>query len=78
MAAISLSINRGVDGLKGSADFTVGTLAPNANDIELRFNTTDANSAAITMKDVIKALMAFERAVETLDSNVNVITIPTI
>lgn len=77
MAAISLSIKRGVDGFKIS-DFTVSTLAPNANDIELRFNTTDANAAAVTMKDVVKALEAFERAVTTTDSNVNVITIPTI
>jgi len=77
MAAISVSIKRGVDGFKIS-DFTVGTSAPAANDIELRFNTTDSNSAAITMKDVQKALDAFERVITTGDSNVNVIAIPTI
>lgn len=77
MAAISVSIKRGVDGFKIS-DFTVGTLAPNANDVELRFNTTDANAAAMTMKDVQKALDAFERVITTGDSNVNVIAIPTI
>jgi hypothetical protein len=62
MAAISLSVNRGVDGFKIS-DFTVGVLAPNANDVELRFNTTDANAATVTRKDLVQALEAFTRAV---------------
>jgi hypothetical protein len=77
MAAISLSIKRGVDGFK-ITDFTVGTLAPGANDFELRFNTTDANAKAVTMLDVKKAIEAFIRATQTTDSTVNIITIPTL
>ena len=64
MAAISLSTTRGVDGFKIS-DFTYGTLAPNANDVELRFNTTDANSVVLTRLDIIKILEAFTRALES-------------
>ena len=78
MAAISLSIKRGVSGLKGSADYTTGTSAPGANDFEFRFNTTDANGAAITIKDCKLALEAFIHALERTDTNVNVITIPTL
>jgi hypothetical protein len=64
MASISLSIKNGVDGFKVS-DFTVGTLATNANDFELRFNTADANSNVITIKEVTIALMAFQRAIQS-------------
>lgn len=64
MAAVSYSISRGQSGTK-ITDFTHGTLTPNANDIELRVNTTDANSAAMTVKDVILALEAFKRAIES-------------
>lgn len=64
MAAVSLSIQHGVQGLKIS-DFTVGTLATTAGtDFEFRFNTTDQLSNAITRKDVIVALLAFIRAIE--------------
>jgi hypothetical protein len=63
MAAISLSLNRGVDGFKIS-DFTVGTSAPGAGDIELRYNTTDTNSKNLTRKDVILACEAFRRVLE--------------
>ena len=45
--------------------FTSGTLAPNANDIELRVNTTDANGKALGRKDIVIGLKAFERAVES-------------
>jgi hypothetical protein len=62
MAAVSYSISRGQNGFKVS-DFTRGTLAPGANDIEIRINTTDANSAPMTVKDIIIALEAFERGV---------------
>jgi hypothetical protein len=64
MAAISLSIKRGNDGFRIDS-FTVGVLAPNADDLEFRYNTTDANSATITRKDVVQALEAFIRAVES-------------
>jgi hypothetical protein len=63
MAAFSYSIKRGVDGFS-QVNFTHGTLAPNADDIELRVNTADANAAAMTIKDIIKALEAFERAIQ--------------
>ena len=64
MAAVSFSIKRGKDGFKIS-DFTIGTLAPNADDFEVRINLTDANSVNVTRKDVIIALEAFERAIES-------------
>lgn len=64
MAAISLSIQHGKDGFKIN-DFTVGVLAPGANDFEFRFNTADANSNVLTKKDILIALEAFERAVES-------------
>jgi hypothetical protein len=63
MAAVSYSINRGVDGFK-ITDFTHGTLTPNANDIEVRVNTTDLNGAALKVKDVVIALEAVIRAIE--------------
>lgn len=62
MAAVSYSINRGASGLKQS-DYTHGTLAPNANDIELRINTTDANGAALKTTDILKALEQFKVAI---------------
>lgn len=64
MAAVSYSINRGQDGFK-ITDFTHGTLTPNANDIEVRVNTTDANSAALKVKDVVIGLKAVIRAIES-------------
>jgi hypothetical protein len=63
MAAVSYSINRGVDGFK-QTDFTHGTLAPGANDIEVRVNTTDLNGAALKVKDVVIGLKAVIRAIE--------------
>ena len=62
MAAISLSLARGEGGFKIS-DFTIGTLAPNADQIELRYNTTDGNGANVTREDIVLALAAFERAI---------------
>ena len=62
MAAKSYSINRGAGGFKIS-DFTHGTLVPNANDIELRINTTDQNGAAMLTRDIVKALRQFEAAI---------------
>jgi hypothetical protein len=63
MAAISASINRGLDGFRIDS-YTVGVLAPGANDIEFRFNTTDALGQPVTRKDVITALEGFIRVVE--------------
>ncbi len=61
MAAISLSMKRGAAGFTGS-DFTAGTLAPNADDIEIRINTTDAAGGAVSRLDVRLFLVAIERA----------------
>lgn len=58
MAAVSYSLTRG-SGMRIS-DFTHGTLAPNAGDIELRVNTTDANSVLMTVNDIIQALEKFK------------------
>jgi hypothetical protein len=63
MTAVSLSLSRGVDGMKIS-DFTVGTSAPGTGDVELRFNLTDTNAKALFEKDVILAVKAFIRALE--------------
>lgn len=63
MTAVSLSISRGAEGMRIS-DFTVGTSAPGAGDIELRFNLTDTNSKALWEKDVILACKSFIRALE--------------
>ena len=64
MASVSFSLKRCVDGFKIS-DFTVGALAPNADEIELRVNLIDANGVNLTRKDVVKALEAFERVMES-------------
>lgn len=60
MAAVSVSITRGLDGSKIS-DFTPDTQVPNAGDIELRVNLLDGQSKAVTRKDVYIALKAFQR-----------------
>lgn len=60
MTAVSFSISRGVGGFKMS-DITVGTSAPGAGDIELRFNVLDTNSKNMNDKDLILALEAFRR-----------------
>jgi hypothetical protein len=62
MAAVSFSIKRGNDGFHIS-DFTYGVLAPNADDVELRINTTDSNGVVLTRKDVFQILEAFDRLI---------------
>jgi hypothetical protein len=75
---IQNAINRGASGVMAT-DFVVGTAAPTVStDFEFRFNTTDQNSIAIKIVDAIIALKSIRRALETTDSNVNVITIPTL
>jgi hypothetical protein len=64
MASISFSLSRGVDGFKIS-DFTTGALVPNAGEIELRINLIDTNAVNLTRKDVVKALEAFMRLIES-------------
>jgi hypothetical protein len=64
MVSVQISISRGANGFQLS-DFTIGTSAPGAGDIELRYNVLDTNSATITRKDIMIALEAFERLVES-------------
>lgn len=73
MAAISLSLSHGVAGNRIS-DFTVGTLAPNAGDFEVRLNNTNTNSKNISTEEKIRALKAFIRALEEGGATVNVVT----
>jgi hypothetical protein len=63
MASISISIARGSAGVKAT-DYTTGTLATNANDIELRVNILDGQGKAVTRLDVITALDMFARQIE--------------
>jgi hypothetical protein len=63
MASISISINRGAPGQKAT-DYTTGTLATNAGDIELRINVLDANSHPVTRLDVVHAVNMFLRQIE--------------
>lgn len=73
MTAVSFSISRGVSGFKMS-DITVGTSAPGAGDIELRFNVTDTNGKNMNDKDLVIALLAFRRALETNGASLIAIT----
>jgi hypothetical protein len=66
MAAVSLSLPRGADGLRAS-DFTTGTLALNAGDVEVRVTST------LTRKEVLVALEAMIQAFCTRN---DVITFP--
>lgn len=63
MTAFSLSIARGASGMKMS-DFTVGTLTPNAGDVEVRCNNTDTNSHNISDFDIVIMLRAIIRQIE--------------
>jgi hypothetical protein len=63
MTAVSLSVNRGVDGFQIS-DVAISNQAPSANDIELRFNLQDTNSVNLTREDIIvRAFNAFRIAI---------------
>jgi hypothetical protein len=49
-------------GIPAAGSFVVGTAAPTSPyDIELRYNTTDQNSVAMTRLNIRLALDAFER-----------------
>lgn len=73
MTAVSFSMSRGVDGFKMS-DVTVGTSAPGAGDVELRFNTTDTNGKNLNDKDLVRILEAFIRWTLTNGSTTTAIT----
>jgi hypothetical protein len=75
MTAVSLSLTRGQQGFKMS-DFTVGALAPNAGDIELRFQVLDANGKNINDEDLIIALLAFRRILQQNGVTVALISQP--
>jgi hypothetical protein len=64
MAAVSISIAHGGGGMKMS-DFTVGTLAPNAGDVEVRFNTTDSQSKSMSHQEVAVLLETIIRQLLT-------------
>ena len=63
MSSTSISISHGASGMKMS-DFTVGTLAPNAGDVEVRFNNTDTNSKNILDHELVIMLKAIIRQIE--------------
>jgi hypothetical protein len=66
MTAVSISTTRGA--LLGDlADFTVGTSAPAAGDMEFKYNLLDTNSAAITRKDLQLFLRGLERVLAEKD-----------
>lgn len=71
MTAVSFSINRGVSGTT-MTDFTVGTSAPGAGDIELRYNILDTNSKNLNREDIYMALKAFQRAIEQGGTTVDI------
>jgi hypothetical protein len=66
MAAVSLSLPRGADGMRAS-DFTVGTLVPGAGDVEVRITST------LTKKE---ALVALEACIQALVARNDVIVFP--
>ena len=71
MTAVSFSINRGVSGTT-MTDITVGTSAPGAGDIELRYNILDTNSKNLNREDIYMALKAFQRAIEQGGTTVDI------
>jgi hypothetical protein len=73
MTAVSFSMRRGVDGFTMS-DVTVGTAAPTSLDFEFRYQVLDANSANINDFDIIRAIKAMIRWLETNGSTAIAIT----
>lgn len=66
MTAVSFSMTRQTGGFGFKMnDVTVGTLAPNAGDVELRFNTTDGQSKNMNDKELYEILKALARWVLT-------------
>ncbi len=78
MTAVTISLTRGQMGFKLS-DFTIAASAPvSGQEIELRYQLLDANSAALTREDVHNALEAFERLIKEqgLQSPAGTFTLP--
>ena len=63
MASVSISLAHGASGMLMS-NFTVGTLAPNAGDVEVRFNNQDTNNANILDHEIVIMLRAIIRQIE--------------
>lgn len=64
MTAFSISIAHGAGGMKMS-DYTVGTLALNAGDVEVRCNNTDTNGKNISNHEIVIMLRNIIRVIET-------------
>lgn len=63
MSSVSISMAQGKSGMLMS-DFTIGTSAPGAGDVEVRFNNTDTNSHNILDHEVVIMLRAIIRQIE--------------
>jgi len=62
MTAVSFSMTRETGGFGFKMnDVTVGSLAPNAGDVELRFNILDGQSKNMNDLEIRNILKAFER-----------------
>lgn len=64
MTATSISIAHGANGVKIS-DFTVGTLALGAGDVEVRMNNTNSNGKNISTYEWVIMLRLIIRQLET-------------
>lgn len=67
--ALSLGVKNGdgTDTIGKISNVTVGTNAPTASvDFELRVAATDQNGNTITRVEMLKALLAFERAINSM------------
>lgn len=64
MTAFSISVSHGAGGLKMS-DYTTGTLAPNAGDVEVRANNTNTNGKNISDHEIVIMLRNIIRQIET-------------
>lgn len=64
MTAVSLSLSRG-QFANNMSDVRVGSSAPGTGDFEFRFNVLDTNSKNVNDLDLVLALKAMIRYVET-------------
>lgn len=63
MAALSVSAAHGAISMKMS-DYTAGTSAPGAGDVEVRWNTTDTNGKNVLSHEVVITLRNIIRFLE--------------
>lgn len=64
MAGFSISVKQGAAGLSMSS-YTIGTLTPNADDVEVRVNNLNSNSKNISNHEVVVMLRNIIRVIET-------------